>query len=309
MAPFTMCDACRKEYEDPTDRRFRAQPIACPACGPKLMLMTPTGDVVETDEPLSDFVLAILAGGIGALKGLGGYHLVADASSEVAVARLRRRKEGYEKPFAVMVGDLEVARSLAVVGRLEARLLSSPRRPIVLLRDRSPFPVAHAVAPGNPAIGVMLSHTPLHLLLMDAVSGRPLVMTTGNLSDEPIVYRDAELEQLSSIADIVLAHDRPIHVRIDDSVTRVLLGSEMPIRRSRGYAPEPLMLAKPAAQKILAVGGHLDNTFALGMGRRAVLSHHIGDLDELRARSAFERDLALYDRSGCGKRRRGIGWP
>ena len=284
MARFTMCSRCRAEYENPADRRFHAQPIACPECGPKLSL------------PLGAFVAKVLEGGIGALKGLGGYHLVCNARSEEAVSRLRTRKRRYEKPFAVMVGTMEVARSLADVSLAEEALLASPRKPIVLLRKRTPFPLADSVAPGNPNLGLLLPYTPLHHLLMDAVSGAPLVMTSGNRSDEPIVHRDEEVgERLSAIADVVLTHDRPIRVRADDSVTRVVLGEETPLRRSRGYAPEPVALKAPLPKKVLAVGAQWKNTFALGSGRHAFLSHHVGDLEDYRAYEAFERDIRLYE--------------
>jgi len=284
MARFTMCSQCRAEYEDPADRRFHAQPNACPECGPKLSL------------PLGAFVATVLEGGIGALKGLGGYHLVCDARSEEAVSRLRKRKRRYEKPFAVMVGTMDVARSLADVSLAEETLLASPRKPIVLLRKTTPFPLAESVAPGNPNVGLLLPYTPLHHLLMDAVSGAPLVMTSGNRSDEPIVHRDEEVgERLSAIADVVLTHDRPIRVRADDSVTRIVLGEEVPLRRSRGYAPEPLTLGTPLPRKLLAVGAQWKNTFALGSGRHAFLSHHIGDLEDYLAYEAFERDIGLYE--------------
>lgn len=283
MAAFEMCPSCRAEYEDPSDRRFHAQPIACPECGPRL------------DASLDDFVDAVLSGKVGALKGLGGYHLVCDGTSEPAVLRLRERKARDEKPFAVMVGDLDGATALARLSDRERALLSSPRRPIVLVPKRDRSLLAPAVAPGNPNVGLLLPYTPLHLLLMEKVAARPLVMTSGNRSDEPIVHREDDLAQLEGIADVVLSHNRRIRVRCDDSVTRVVLGEELPLRRSRGYAPEPIHLARAAPKRILAAGGHLKNTFALADGERVFLSHHIGDLDELRAFEAFERDIALYE--------------
>jgi hydrogenase maturation protein HypF len=296
MAGFAMCPACRAEYEDPTDRRFHAQPSACPACGPSLRLLDARGQPVESPDPLADFVAGLRAGKIGALKGLGGYHLVCDAVSRAAVAELRRRKHRDEKPFAVMVPDVAAAEALAEVGPVERDLLQSPRCPIVLLRKRTPARVVEEVAPRNPWLGVMLPYTPLHHLLLRAVGGTPLVMTSGNRSDEPIAYRDDEaVERLSGIADLFLVHNRPIHVRCDDSVTRVVDGLELPVRRSRGYAPRPIELPVECPCPILAVGGQLKATFALGRGRHAFLSHHLGDLDHYEANRAFEKDVQLYE--------------
>jgi hydrogenase maturation protein HypF len=296
MAAFAMCPACRAEYDDPANRRFHAQPTACAACGPRLHLRNARGEMVESADPLADFVAALQAGAIGALKGLGGYHLVCAARSSSAVAELRRRKHREEKPFAVMVQDLAGAEALCEVGVVERELLLSPRCPIVLLRKRLPEQVAAEVAPGNPYLGVMLPYTPLHHLLLRAVSGQPLVMTSGNRSDEPIAYQDEEaLEKLAGIASLFLVHDRPIHVRCDDSVTRVVVGLELPVRRSRGYAPRPIELPLECPEPILAVGGQLKGTFALGRGRQAFLSHHLGDLDHYEAYRAFVRDIALYE--------------
>lgn len=309
MASFAMCPACRAEYDDPGDRRFHAQPVACPACGPSLQALNAHGKRILTDDPFGEFVTAIRAGKIGALKGLGGYHLVCDARDSSAVAALRRRKHRDEKPFAVMVQDAAAAEALCEVSDVERELLESPRRPIVLLRKRPPTPtplppgergggggVADGVAPGNPWLGVLLPYTPLHHLLLRAVDGAPLVMTSGNRSDEPIAYRDDEsLEKLSGIVDLLLIHNRPIHVRCDDSVTRVVDGLELPIRRSRGYAPAPVELPFECPEQVLAVGGLLKGTFALGRGRQTFLSHHLGDLDYYEAYQAFEKDVALYE--------------
>ena len=271
-----MCPACRAEYENPTDRRFHAQPTACAACGPTLRLLTPVGSAPPGGDPLASFALALRRGKIGALKGLGGYHLVCDARSPAAVAELRRRKQRDEKPFAIMVQDVAAAQELAEVEVAERDLLLSPRAPIVLLRKRSIAAerIAGEVAPRNPLLGVMLPYTPLHHVLMRAVDDMPLVMT---------------------IADVFLVHNRPIHVRCDDSVTRVVDGQELPVRRSRGYAPRPVELPLECARPILAVGGQLKVTFALGRGRQAILSHHLGDLDHYEAYRAFERDTALYE--------------
>ncbi len=295
LAAFPMCPACRAEYDNPADRRFHAQPTACPACGPRLQLRNAQGEPVATGDPLVEFVGAVRAGKIGALKGLGGYHLVCDARGPAAVAELRRRKHRDEKPFAIMVPDVPAAEVLCEVGGPERELLQSPRCPIVLLRKRVPSPIAEEVAPRNPWLGVMLPYTPLHHLLVRAVDGVPLVMTSGNRSDEPIAYRDDEaLENLRGIADLFLVHNRPIHVRCDDSVTRVVAGLELPVRRSRGYAPRPIALPVACPCPILAVGGQLKVTFALGRDRQAFLSHHLGDLDHYEAYRAFVRDVELY---------------
>jgi hydrogenase maturation protein HypF len=298
MARFPMCPACRSEYDDPRNRRFHAQPTACASCGPRLILQSPAGTRIETPDPLTDFTTALATGKIGALKGLGGYHLVCDATSQDAVTELRRRKQRDERAFAVMVTDVEAAEQFCQIGILERSLLLSPRRPIVLLRKRvsSPTRIAEAVAPGNPYFGVMLPYTPVHHLLLRTVSPLPLLMTSGNRSDEPIAYLDHEaIAGLGSIADLFLSHDRPIRVRCDDSVTRVVNGDESPIRRSRGYAPEPVRLPIACPVPILAVGGQLKGVFALGRERQAILSHHMGDLDHWGAYRAFVRDIGLYE--------------
>jgi hydrogenase maturation protein HypF len=296
MAGFAMCGACRAEYEDPADRRFHAQPTACPVCGPRLQLLEADGRPARAIEPLCRFADALLQGQIGALKGLGGFHLACDARREEAVGELRRRKHRDEKPFAVMEADVAAARELCEIGPAEERLLRSVGRPIVLLRKRPAAGVAAAVAPRNAYLGVMLPYTPLHHLLLRAVGGIPLVMTSGNRSDEPIAYRDDAPTKLSGIADLYLTHDRPIHVRCDDSVTRILDGDELPLRRSRGYAPAPLELPAASPRQLLAVGGQLKATFALGRGKQAFLSHHLGDLDHYDAYRAFEHDVALYEK-------------
>jgi hydrogenase maturation protein HypF len=298
MAAFPMCPACRAEYEDPRNRRFHAQPTACAQCGPRLNLLSADRTRIETPDPIASFAEALVAGKIGALRGLGGYHLVCDASNELLVTHLRQRKARDEKPFAVMVADVETAERICEIGSLERSLLLSSRRPIVLLRKRpaSEMRIAEAVAPANPYLGVMLPYTPLHHLLLRAVDGSPLVMTSGNRSDEPIAYLDDEaFSRLGSIADLFLSHDRPIHVRCDDSVTRVIDGGESPIRRSRGYAPEPVRLPISCPHLILAVGGQLKGAFALGRDRQAILSHHMGDLDHWDAYRAFVRDIGLYE--------------
>ena len=301
MAAFAMCPACRAEYEDPSDRRFHAQPIACPSCGPRLEFLNYPGQPVETADPIARAAEALREGKIGAIKGLGGYHLACMAGSgnplsAHAVAELRRRKHRDEKPFALMVDDLAAAREIGEVSPAEEALLLSPRRPIVLLRRKPAAPVAEGVAPRDPWLGVMLPYTPLHHLLLRELDGNPLVMTSGNRSDEPIAYEDGDaLERLAGIADFFLVHNRPIHLRCDDSVTRLVAGVELPIRRSRGDAPRPLFLPFECRVPTLALGGQLKATFAMGRGRHAFLSHHIGDLDHYEAFRAYTEAIAHYE--------------
>ena len=292
MAAFAMCDACRAEYDDPADRRFHAQPIACPDCGPTVELVGP--DLHETgDEAVRRTRELLASGAIVAVKGLGGYHLACDAQNDAAVTELRRRKQRGDKPFAVMARDLDVARRLVSINGDEQRLLEGIRKPVVLLaRAAAPEAghVAEAVAPGNPDLGVMLPYTPLHVLLLglDHESGPDvLVMTSGNLSGEPIVTDDGEaLTRLGAIADAWLRHDRPIHVPCDDSVTRLVAGAELPVRRSRGHAPLPVALPFEV-EPVLATGADLKNTCAVASGRYAWLSQHIGDLDDLATQDAL----------------------
>jgi hydrogenase maturation protein HypF len=273
MAGFPLCPECRREYEDPLDRRFHAEPIACPVCGPQLSM------------PLEEAVAVLREGGILAVKGLGGYHLACDAADEGAVARLRARKAREAKPFAVMSSRPELL-VRADAGDLE--LLRSPQRPIVLL-PRSPVaPIAASVAPGSVSLGVMLPYTPLHHLLCRDFGGA-LVMTSGNLSDEPIAFEDGEaLRRLAGVADAFLSHDRPIHRRCEDSVVR----RDFPIRRSRGYAPSSLPLR--SARPLVAAGAELKSTFCVASGGAAYLSPHLGDLDSEAAYRAFVDDLELY---------------
>jgi hydrogenase maturation protein HypF len=291
MAGFAMCDDCAREYHDPADRRFHAQPTCCPACGPSLRLV-PTGGA----DPVLDTAGLLCAGRIVAVKGLGGYHLAADATDEQAVASLRSRKHREDKPFAVMVADLDAAGELAWVSDEEAALLAGPARPIVLLARRRGAPLAPSVAPGNRDIGLMLAYTPLHHLLARAM-GRPFVLTSGNVSDEPIAYRDADaFERLSGIADAFLVHDRPIHMRTDDSVARVVGGVGLALRRSRGYAPGPVRLAAPVLRPVLACGAELKHTFCLAKGARAFVSHHIGDLENFETYRSFVEGVEHFCR-------------
>lgn len=287
MADFTMCPRCAREYADPADRRFHAQPIACPDCGPTLSYIGP-GDPAQ---PLAAARELLCAGGILAVKGIGGYHLACDASNDTAVAELRRRKRRGNKPFAVMVADLDTAARIVTIDPTGAALLSGPQRPIVLL-SRGARRVADAVAPGNPDLGVMLAYTPLHLLLFGLPDDGPgpdvLVMTSGNLGGEPICYDDADARtRLAGLADAWLGHNRRILVPCDDSVVRVVDGAELPVRRSRGYAPLPLALPIPVPPT-LAVGADLKNTCAVADGRYAWLSQHIGDMDDLATLRAFD---------------------
>jgi hydrogenase maturation protein HypF len=274
MAGFPLCDDCRAEYENPLDRRFHAEPIACRACGPRLSL------------PLEEAVGLLREGAVLAVKGLGGYHLACDATDEAAVARLRARKHREDKPFAVMTNEPE---ALARVDETEWALLRSRERPIVLLR-REGAALAPSVAPGTAWIGLMLPYTPLHHLLMHDVGGT-LVMTSGNRSDEPIAYDDADArERLAGIADAFLAHDRPIHRRCEDSVVR----AAFPVRRSRGYVPGALPLPVGTPRPLVAVGAELKSTFCVARGAEAFLSPHLGDLETELAHRAFVADLELY---------------
>jgi hydrogenase maturation protein HypF len=302
MARFVMCEACRREYEDPENRRFHAQPNACPACGPQLALWDQAGAVLATrQDALQMAAETIRAGQIVALKGLGGFHLLVDARNQDAVLRLRQRKHREEKPLALMVPSLDSAKAYCQVSELEARLLSSPECPIVLLARRSdPFmePIAPEVAPRNPYLGAMLPYTPLHHLLLRELNF-PVVATSGNLSDEPICTEEQEaLERLGGVADCFLVHDRAIARHVDDSVVRILLGRELVLRRARGYAPLPIHLTRPLPP-LLAVGAHLKNAVAASVGPEVFVSQHIGDLETTQAFDAFRGVIAsleaLYD--------------
>ena len=290
MARFPMCSDCAREYADPADRRFHAQPIACPNCGPQLELVAGDTRLVGA-EALAHARQLLAAGAIVAVKGLGGYHLACDATDEGATSTLRRRKARGAKPFAVMVADLDTAGELAHLDAPAAALLAGSRRPIVLLARRAGAFLAPSVAPGNPDLGLLLHYTPVHTLLLgldeDAPGPRALVMTSGNRSGEPIVTDDEDaLERLGGLADAWLRHDRPIRVPCDDSVTRVVDGEELPLRRSRGYAPLPVALPIEVGPT-LAVGAEVKNTCAVGAGRYAWLSQHVGDMDDLRTLDAF----------------------
>jgi len=289
MAAFEMCNVCRAEYDDPADRRFHAQPNACPVCGPKVRWCLPDGAVVcDGDDALDAAIAALNDGRIVAVKGIGGYHLAADATSAAAVGELRRRKARDDKPFAVMVPDLAAAEALCELEPEAREMLTSSRRPIVVVPRRPDATVAAGVAPGLAELGLFLPYSPLHHLLLAALR-RPLIMTSGNRSDEPIAHRDDDaIRRLGPMVDGLLAHDRPIHIRCDDSVARARPGRGVQVlRRSRGYAPEPRSLPLPARRPILAVGAELKSTVAVTKGESVVASHHIGDLEHLANHRAF----------------------
>jgi hydrogenase maturation protein HypF len=298
MARFQMCEACRSEYENPLNRRFHAQPIACPVCGPHLELWDPAGALIAAHHAaLLGAAAAIKEGAVVAVKGLGGFHLIVHAGIQDAVMRLRERKHREEKPFAVMAPDITAVRALCTVDLLEERLLSSPEAPIVLLRrmtgerERSDCPpLCPSVAPGNPFLGVMLPYTPLHHLLMREL-GFPVVATSGNISDEPICTDEQEaLKRLGTIADLFLVHNRPIRRHVDDSVARVMLERELILRRARGYAPLPISVSF-SLPDLLAVGPHLKNTVAVARDRNIFISQHIGDLETQESYEAFQHEI------------------
>jgi len=294
MAPFTMCPQCAAEYGDPLDRRFHAQPNACPACGPTLELTDVDGNTLPTDDPLHAAADRLREGQVLAVKGLGGFHLVCDATDETAVRTLRRRKRRPAKPFAVMMTDLAMIERHAEVGNAERDLLSAPQAPIVLLRWREDSTVAPSVAPGSRDLGVMLPYTPLHHLLLRDVD-RPLVMTSANVSGEPLVAgRDEALRKLPKIADAFLFHNRAIHIRCDDSVCRVDGEATQVVRRARGYAPSPIDLPF-STRPILACGAELRNTFCLTRDAHAFLSPHIGDMENEETLDHYEAMIAHYE--------------
>jgi hydrogenase maturation protein HypF len=297
MSGFTMCASCRTEYEDPGDRRFHAQPNACPVCGPTLRLLgSAGGERVPAGDPLEAAATALRAGAIVAIKGIGGYHLACLAGDERAVSALRERKHREDKPFALMAPSLDVAECLVLLDPTARQLLTAAERPIVLAPRRHDAPVADSVAPGAPELGVMLPYSPLHHLLLDDV-GATLVMTSANVTDEPIAYRDEDaLERLGAIADLFLLHDRPIQTRTDDSVVRAVPRRAM-LRRSRGYVPATLALPGDGARTpLLACGAELKNTFCLARGSRAWVSHHVGDLQNYETLRSFTEGIEHFRR-------------
>jgi hydrogenase maturation protein HypF len=294
MAPFTMCPICQKEYEDPSDRRFHAQPNACSVCGPSLRLEDRNGKEVFGD-PIEATLNLLENGSIVAIKGLGGFHLACDAKNQDAVSSLRSRKFREDKPFAVMCRNLEEVKEHCEINEEEEKLLLSVERPIVILRRREDSTIGSAVAPYQNTLGVMLPYSPLHHLLLDGPL-RALVMTSGNVSDEPIAYQNEEAKgHLRNIADYFLFHNREIHMRCDDSVTRIFEEKPYILRRSRGYVPFPIKLSFPI-EMILACGGELKNTFCLTRGHYGFMSHHIGDLENLETLASFEEGIEHFKR-------------
>jgi hydrogenase maturation protein HypF len=297
MAAFTMCPQCQAEYDDPADRRFHAQPNACPRCGPKVSLRDSRGVVVSAgpSDAIAGAAAAIRDGAIVAVKGLGGYHLACRADNASAVARLRRRKQRDDKPFALMAADLDAARRLVRLDDAEADLLTSDARPIVIARAEPGALVAELVAPARDELGVMLPYTPLHHLLVADADGA-LVMTSGNVSDEPIAFRDDDaVHRLSAIADLFLSHDRPIEAACEDSVVRVVTVAErrqpLFIRRSRGFVPQPIPVPLSSNETILATGGQLKNTACVVRHSEAIVGPHVGDLDDMSSLVAFSRGV------------------
>lgn len=295
MAGFPMCERCEREYHDPADRRFHAQPIACHDCGPTLRFTSDGETTTGADDAIAAAQRVLAEGGIVAVKGIGGYHLACRADCPETVTRLRERKARGDKPFAVITRNLSTARLLAEIDPGEQRSLTGPPRPIVLLGRLPGAPVADTVAPGSPLLGVLLPYAPIHHLLLSPVPDNTqpvphtLVLTSANISDEPIVFDDGEAaEQLTFLADAVLTHDRPIHVPCDDSVVRVLPDGELPIRRARGYAPLPVPFGR-ALPSVLAVGGEVKNSCCLTDGDSAFCSAHIGDMGNLATLRAFDR--------------------
>ncbi|MFG1948189.1 carbamoyltransferase HypF [Nonomuraea sp. NPDC048826] len=295
MAAFSMCAACAREYGDPGDRRFHAQPVCCPACGPELRALGADGRPVPGD-PVETAALWLEAGRVVAIKGLGGYHLAVLAADDAAVAALRARKRRESRPFAVLAPDAAAAGTLVHLEAAAEQLLTGARRPIVLAPRRRDAPVSDAVAPGARDLGVMLPYTPLHHLLADRLAA-PYVLTSGNLSDEPIAHRDEEaLRRLAGVADGFLVHDRRIHAPADDSLVRVFRGRELVVRRSRGYAPDPVGVPWPFPRPVLACGAQLKNTFCVAAGTRAFLSQHIGDLESYETLRCFTEGVEHFCR-------------
>ncbi len=298
MAGFPLCPDCLAEYHDPGDRRFHAQPVACPICGPQVRLLDSSGALLgEKDSALRRSAELLQEGAILAVKGIGGYHLAVDACNPEAVKRLRERKKRDEKPFAVMAADLATANRLALLGEMEQRLLTGPESPIVIVRKAPGCPVSPLVAPNNGWLGLMLPYAPLHHLLFAphpailSPSFTALVMTSANISDEPICFEDRDaLQRLAGIADYFLVHDRPIHIREDDSVIRVFQDRPLFYRRARGYAPRAIRLPFNVPP-LLAVGAELKGAICLAHGEWAFLSQHIGDLQNSSTYNSFRRTI------------------
>ena len=304
MVEFTMCPACQREYDDPASRRHHAQPNACPVCGPHVELHGSLGQTLaDHAAAIAQAAAALHAGRIVAVKGIGGFHLLVDATNDEAVRELRRRKHREEKPLAVMFPSLEALAATADTTYEQRRLLASPAAPIVLVRRRADAPLAASVAPGNPWIGALLPYAPLHVLLLAAVD-RPVVATSGNLSEEPLCFDDREaVQRLGGIADLFLVHNRGIARPVDDSVVRSCATGPLLLRRARGYAPTPIRLPPDArpAEPLLCVGAHMKNTVAVTAGDHLVLSPHIGDLGNVVSIATFERTVDLLGRLYGGR--------
>ncbi len=286
MKSFRMCLECEREYRDPSKRRFHAQPIACPHCGPKVFLY-PSGE--EGHQALTETIKALKDGKIVAVKGIGGFHLMCNALDDEVVKELRRRKRRQEKPFAVMFKSVEQVQEYTYLSNLEIATLISPERPIVLLKGKNKL--APSVSPGLSTVGAFLPYSPLHHLILNSIDF-PLVATSANLSDEPIVKDNEEaISKLSGIADYILLHDRPIKRRCDDSVVKVIGGTVLPVRRSRGIVPLPILLPFKLKRKVLAVGGMLKNTFAIGFDDKVVLSQYMGDIESLEDVEVFQESV------------------
>jgi hydrogenase maturation protein HypF len=305
MAGFEMCAECRFEYEDPGDRRFHAQPNACPRCGPRARLTDARGCEVETGhrDPVEAAAGELLRGRIVAIKGLGGFHLACRADDDSAVATLRSRKRREDKPFALMAPSLDAARELVDLRQAQGELLVGPERPVVVAHRRRSSPVAAEVAPRSGDLGVMLPYTPLHHLLLSD-TGLTLVMTSGNVSDEPIAYEDADAyRRLGGIADLFCVHDRPIHIRTDDSVVRAvdpaLHRRPVLLRRSRGHVPRSIDLPFAAPRQLLGCGAELKSTFCVAKGRHAWVGHHVGDLKNYETLASFTEGIAHFERLFC----------
>lgn len=298
MASFRLCPECNSEYKDPLDRRYHAQPVACPTCGPNVSLIIKNDLVATGEDAIKSAQNMVQSGKILAIKGLGGYHLACDAANHLAVDQLRRRKKRSDKPFALMANSVDVISTYCALSAEEKALLESKERPIVILETNTSNNLSPQIAPGQSNLGFMLPYTPLHYLLLESSSENPKVwvMTSGNISDEPIAYQDDEaFQRLDTIADAFLIHNRDIHMRIDDSVTRIIQDNDYPIRRSRGYAPNPIIMPSNLPQ-ILATGAELKNTFCLTRDNYAFVSHHIGDLENYETLESYKEAIEHYQK-------------
>jgi len=296
MAGFPLCEDCREEYENPLDRRFHAQPVACDECGPHIWYQENGQILGEKETALQSARKAIKEGKVIAVKGLGGFHIACDASNTEALRKLRERKRRSEKPFALMALDIETIRSYCVIAPVEEELLTSRKRPIVLLEKKTDLNLPEEIAPKQKNLGFMLPYTPLHYLLLEQKENFPniLIMTSGNISEEPIAYQDDDaIKRLTPLVDGFLMHNRPIFMRVDDSVTRVVNKHEYPIRRSRGYVPDPILIPEETLS-ICAAGGELKNTFCLSRDQYAFISHHIGDVANYETMQSFEKGVTHF---------------